>query len=409
MSAEKYLAGLQANGEIANHVPHLVEMVIQYSAAREYVLTTQDMIRSCAGGLPLDEAMRIYHDDCEAIRNGALGPRLRDTSRSIADGIEALNERMVAAVNKEPGVCGIPTGLADLDTLIGGLQRGSLLVVAGRPGMGKSSLMVSMSRQIGEIRKYGVGIMSLEMSEEQVMSRMATERAYDPRARPGAADGYSPCARIPYKSVLDGSICRKHQEIVTSAGRHLKELPIEFDYATSMTVAQVAGSARRMAAKLAKKGLTLDVLMIDYLKFIRATNRYAGQRHYEIGETTAALKELARQMKLCVVLFHQLNRRVEELADKRPGLEHLRESGDVEQDADVVILLYREAYYIAASGDLDRADGDSKKVEAEGKMDQVEFDLDLIVAKQRMGATRDVRVFCDVATSSVWSPRPARV
>jgi replicative DNA helicase len=400
MTADQYLAGLQANGEIANHVPHLADTIGQLAAAREQFLITEDLRRSIAGGMPIDEAWRIFQDDAEAIRNGALGPRLRDTQRSIADGMEALNERMVAAINKKPGVRGIPTGLADLDALIGGLQRGSLVVVAGRPAMGKSSLMASVSRQIGEQRKYGVGIMSLEMSEEQIMSRMATERAHDPRAWD------SPCARIPYKSVLDGSIGSKHQEIVTSALRHLRELPIELDYATSMTVAQVAGSARRMAAKLAKRGLTLDVLMIDYLKFIRATNRYAGQRYLEVGEVTGALKELARQMNLCVVLFHQLNREVEKVADKRPGLEHLRESGDVEQDADVVILLHREAYHIAASGDLDRPDGDSRKVEAETKMRQVEFDLDLIVAKQRMGATRDVRVFCDVATSSIRSPRP---
>jgi replicative DNA helicase len=114
-------------------------------------------------------------------------------------------------------------------------------------------------------------------------------------------------------------------------------------------------------------------------------------------------------MNMCVVLLHQLNRKVEDKADKRPSLEHLRDSGAVEQDADVVIFLYREAYYIVATGDLDKADGDPKRVAAEAKMAQVEFDLDLIVAKQRNGPRRDVRVFCDVATSSIRSPAPAGV
>jgi replicative DNA helicase len=253
LSAAQYLARLQANAEIDKHVPHLAEHVIQYAAAREQVLITQDLIRGCCSGVPIDQALRILHDDSEAIRNGYLGPRLRDTSCSIADAIGGLNERMIAAINKEPGVSSIPTGLADLDILIGGFKRGSLVVVAGRPGMGKSTLMVSTGRQIGEYRKYGIGIMSLEMGNDSIMSRMVTDRAYDSRERPGTADGYHPCTRIPYQSVIDGSICLKHQQIITLAMRHVTELPIELDYAGSMTVAQVAGSAPRMAAKLAKK------------------------------------------------------------------------------------------------------------------------------------------------------------
>jgi replicative DNA helicase len=288
----------------------------------------------------------------------------------------------------------IPTGLVDLDALIGGLHRSHLVVVAGRPGMGKSTVMVSVGRQIAERRKYGVGIISLEMDEVSIGSRMATDRAYDPSCR------------IAYNSMINGSISPRHQQIITNATFDLRALPIEFDFASSMTVAEIAGSARRMAAKLAKKGVTLDVLMIDYLKFIKATARYAGQKHYEIGEITAGLKALARMLNCCVVLFHQLNREVEKTAERRPGMEHLRESGDVEQDADVVILLYREAYYIDRSGDRHRDDGDPKKVEAEAKMAQVRFDLDLIVAKQRMGPAKDVRVFCDIGSSVVRSPRP---
>jgi replicative DNA helicase len=287
----------------------------------------------------------------------------------------------------------IPTGLVDLDALIGGLHRSHLVVVAGRPGMGKSTVMVSVGRQIAERRKYGVGIISLEMDEVSIGSRMATDRAYDPSCR------------IAYNSMINGSISPRHQQIITNATFDLRALPIEFDFASSMTVAEIAGSARRMAAKLAKKGVTLDVLMIDYLKFIKATARYAGQKHYEIGEITAGLKALARMLNCCV-LFHQLNREVEKTAERRPGMEHLRESGDVEQDADVVILLYREAYYIDRSGDRHRDDGDPKKVEAEAKMAQVRFDLDLIVAKQRMGPAKDVRVFCDIGSSVVRSPWP---
>lgn len=252
-----------------------------------------------------------------------------------------------------------------------------------------STVMCSLGRQIG-LAGYGVGILSLEMDRVQVGYRMLTDHAYDPRYR------------ITYNSVLKGSIRPHEQQQLIEAGRdlRLRAPPIEFDFATSMTVAEVAACARRMATRIEKQGKKLGVLMIDYLKFIKATARYAGQKHYEIGEITAALKGLARQLDCCVVLFHQLNREVEKTAEKRPGMEHLRESGDVEQDADVIILLYREGYYIVRSGDLANQE---KKVEAQASADRVAFDLDMIVAKQRMGPAADVAVFCDITTSSLRS------
>jgi replicative DNA helicase len=288
--------------------------------------------------------------------------------------------------------------LVALDKLTGGVQRSNLVIVAGRPGMGKSTFMPSVARQIAAavndagVAKYGVGIISLEMDKAAIGLRVMADCAYDPQKQ------------ITYSSMNNGRISLDHQEIATNAACDVKALPIEYDFATSMTVAEIAGSARRMAAKLIKKKLALDVLMIDYLGFIRATSRYAGNRVYEIGEITAALKELARQMNLCVVLFCQLNRQVEIRAEKRPQLADLRESGNIEQDADVVIMLYREAYYAADA--VETASAPAAKAEAQANLAKVEFDLELLVRKQRQGPPGTVRVFCDIGSSAIRSPRP---
>jgi replicative DNA helicase len=388
LSINQYLARLAAESTVAMNIPYFADTTMQYSAVREHVLNARDLVDGCLGGVPVDEALKIFHDQSEATRNGFLGPGLRDTSATMEQTVEAAFDRMTAAVNNEPMALGLPTCIAELDKIIGGLVRGNLVVIAGRPGMGKSTVMCSVGRQVA-LQGYGVGIISLEMDQVQIGYRLLTDHAYNP------------AERIPYTAIVKGHLTTRDQEVLTLSGRDLKETaPIEFDFATSMTVAEVAATARRMAARLAKRGRGLDLLMIDYLKFIKATNRYAGIKHYEIGEITAALKGLARILNCCVVLFHQLNREVEKTGDKRPGMEHLRESGDVEQDADLIILLYREGYYIDRSGDLANPE---KEAIAKAAKQRVEFDLDMIVAKQRMGPAADVKVFCDITTSSLRS------
>lgn len=387
LTINQYLAGLAANATIGLVVPAYADEVVQLKIARENILNARDLWDGWTNGVPIAEALRTFNDLSEATRNGYLGPGLRDTSSTILDTMHKAIKRMGAAMRKEPTALGMSTGIAELDKVVGGLARGNLVVIAGRPGMGKSSVMVSLARQMA-LAGYGMGIQSLEMDEIAIGYRMVTDQAYDP------------AHRIAYNTLIRGSINDDEAEIITAASYQLHGVPIEFDFATTMTVAEVAGSARRMASKLEKKGKALDVLWIDYLKFIKATSRYAGQKHYEIGEITAALKGLSRILNCCIVLFHQLNREVEKTDGRRPGMEHLRESGDVEQDADLIMLLYRESYYIDRSGELANP---LKEVEAKRKKSEVEFDLDIIVAKQRMGPAADVKVFCDVSTSSVRS------
>ena len=200
---------------------------------------------------------------------------------------------------------------------------------------------------------------------------------------------------IPTDKILRGDLTNGEAERLVLAAREYDNLPLTIDTAGYLTVAEIASRARAKKMAMARRGQSLDLLVIDYLKFVRATARYAGQRHYEIGEITAALKLLAKDLDLCVLLLAQLNREVEKRDDHRPRLSDLRESGDIEADADVVLLLFREAYYLESDPKV------ATDIELLRKLDQKQNSLEIIVAKNRMGSTGPVEVFCEPASGAV--------
>lgn len=393
MSATQYLAKLAARAGGSSSVLTFADKLAHLRAIRDHIHNGFDLgAVVAAGSMPVDEALRIYHDQVETIRMGHLGPGMRDTARSVEEVMRATAERMVAALQGVTTTLGVPTGLAELDGLTGGFQRGDLVIVAGRPGMAKSSLALSMARQ-SAVLGHGIGFLSLEMGEPAVGVHLATDHLYE---------------RYPvaYTNIWRGEISDKIAAEIEEAGHEVGKLPIEFDFAPSITTAEISSKARRMAAKLEQShGVKLETMYIDYSKFVKASDRYAGQNVLEIGEITAMCRTVAKQMDCAVVLLHQLNREVEKTVEKRPSLEHLRGSGEVEQDADVVILLYRPAYYLVRSGDL-RSQNDEVRMAAQIAHDRDAYRLDLIVAKQRMGPADDVSVFCDVASSAIRSPAP---
>jgi replicative DNA helicase len=179
------------------------------------------------------------------------------------------------------------------------------------------------------------------------------------------------------------------------AQRAFETLPFIIDDSSRLTVGEIASKARAMKAQLEAKGQTLDALVIDYLKFVNASNRYSGQRHYEIGEISAALKGLAKDLNVAVVLLAQLNREVEKRDDKRPQLSDLRESGDLEGDADVVLFLFREHYYLKLAS--------AKDPSLEGRLADTEHKIELIIAKQRMGPTAPVEAYCHMGAAAIRS------
>lgn len=187
----------------------------------------------------------------------------------------------------------------------------------------------------------------------------------------------------------------------------MNELDLVIDHRSSITIGEIEATCRVVKRRLEREGRAFGVVIIDYLKQVRATERYRGQRVYEIGEITSGLRDIAKRLGLCVVLLAQLNRSVENRENKRPTLGDLRESGDIENDADVVLLLYRDAYYLAREA---REAEPEKARELTAKLQAAEHELEVIIAKNRNGeGERTLPLFCDIGRSvvaaSAWNDR----
>ena len=262
-----------------------------------------------------------------------------------------------------------------------------------------TSLMVSCGNAIGRmsVRRerdgepgWGVMEFSLEVPQDQFMARHVADLVRSSRRT------------IPFGNIMRGELEDDELWIVEDGVRRFDDMPIIVDFAPKLSVADIALRVRTEKARFARQGVQLRVVFIDYLKFIKASDRYRGQRVYEVGEITGALKALAKQERVCIVLLCQLNRANEARDDKRPGLADLRESGDIESDADVVVFLHREAYYIEKSAKFRENDSDTLARHAE-----LVHQAELIVAKNRAGPTRTVLVYCNIAASSLGNLREA--
>lgn len=298
--------------------------------------------------------------------------------RMIGDGTAAVIDRMSRKMQGEVIDACVSTGLKALDTKLGGgFQAGQLIIIAGRPGMGKTSAGVSIARQAAR-KGHAGGFFSLEMPSEQISARFISDEAF------------SGPHSIAANQVLMGHLRMDQAERVAEASRAFSDLPLALDDSSSLTVGEIGARTRSLRNRFAREGKALEFIVVDYLKFIKATERYRGQRHYEVGEISAGLKTMAKDLGIAVVLLVQLNREVEKRPDKRPELSDLRESGDLEADADVVLLLYREAYYLAND-----KNADPSRVEA------AQNALEIIVGKQRMGSTGSVEVFIHPGASAL--------
>lgn len=298
------------------------------------------------------------------------------TAGSVAEAMLALTDERMAS----GGFGGATTGIADLDQMIGGLKPSQLYIIAGRPGMGKSTIAGSIARQCAKAGN-GVFFGSLELAEDMQMARFLADEAMDMGA-----------SGIAYEDILRATIRRDQRERLGEAAQRIAGYPLLISDKTNITVAEIRSMAKEAAAQFARSGRELKLVVLDYLKFIRATDRYAGQRVNEVGEITGALKAMAKEMGIAVILVCQLNRQNEQREDKRPQLSDLRESGDIEQDADVVMFVYRDEYY--ARRETDEAKRDERLTQCRNIME-------ILVEKNRNGRTDTVRAWCDVATQSV--------
>jgi replicative DNA helicase len=291
-------------------------------------------------------------------------------------------DKIADAYRNEGKIIGIPTGLRDLDQKLGGLQRGNLVLLAGRPGMGKSAMLLAMLRQAG-IRDFRSLVFSKEMPATELGERMISDYIFD-----------LPITHVPYSNLRTGSFHEQMFDYVREAAMVCSKLPIDVEEQSNLTMSQILTRARRYKRRHGR----LDILAIDHLGLIQASDRYRGNRVNEIGEITAAAKAAAKELDCVVVLLSQLSRKVEERADKRPILADLRDSGSIEQDADTVMFLYRPTYYLASS---EPEPGTEAHLQWQRDSEAAHNKLIAIIAKQRMGPTGQVELFCDIASNAI--------
>jgi len=291
------------------------------------------------------------------------------------------------AINSGGHVSGKTTGFTSINEKVGGLHDSDLIIIAGRPGMGKTSLATNIAfncadrllrdRRDGIEKSVGaaVALFSLEMSSDQLATRILAEQA-----------------AIPSEALRMGKISRDDFQQLSYASQRLADLPLFIDDTPALSVAALRTRARRL-----KRRHDIGLIVIDYLQLMQGSGRSQDNRVNEISEISRGLKGLAKELQVPVIALSQLSRAVEQREDKRPMLSDLRESGSIEQDADMVWFVFREDYYVAArEPKMPGGDTDVKGHEAhaawQAEMERVYGLAELIVAKQRHGATGKVRL-----------------
>ena len=381
LTGAQYLARLAAEAVPVINARDYARVISEHADRRSIIRAAECAATQAATGTvsPANLAVDCMADfDAIATRYSAE----HTASVSFEKASERSIERMQAAMQRGGAMTGITTGLPDLDRKINGWQRGDFILLAGRPGMGKSGLTISSLRQ-SAAAGFNALLFSLEMSAENVTDRMLSDACFNMRAP------------IPYFDIARGGVTNEQAEKIIDAKRSLRQLPIKIDPQGGLTVAQIAARARRHKQQLERQGKTLDLVAVDHLHIVKPSGRYSGNRVNEITEISGALKPLAKELNVPLVVLAQLSRQVEGREEKRPMLSDLRDSGSLEQDADIIIFLYREAYY------LQGALGDPAKDHARiARLAEIQNTLEANIAKQRNGPTGTVELFFNPASNA---------
>jgi replicative DNA helicase len=294
-----------------------------------------------------------------------------DVASTARDAVQKIEN----AINREGDVSGIPSGINELDDVLGGFQNSNLIIIGGRPGMGKSALVTSFAHSASLHllkEKKSVGIFSLEMSCEEIVERLLAMKT-----------------RIETTRFRNGKIDKTDFDKILMAQQDLSKLPIFIDETGSLSIATLKTRARRMI-KQKKMGL----MIVDYLQLMHGVTEQArSSKVLEIGEITMGLKAMAKEFNIPIIVLSQLSRAPEKgRPDKKPQLADLRDSGNIEQDADIVMFIHREEYYLKKE---QPPAGDIKMQEWQNKMDFVKNKTEILVAKHRNGPTKNITIFYD--------------
>jgi replicative DNA helicase len=376
VSLKQYLANLCAQSTTIINAPDYARVVRDYADMRSihevYVRMTDaqepDPDRAAAESIDVLDGIIASR----AVNRSAKGMSM---SEAIVSGVDAAAN----AYKFEGVVNGLKTGLSDLDWKLGGLSPGQLIVLAGRPGMGKTGVALSVALNLGKTGEPGV-IFSLEMDEVELSQRMISDMVFEMGVK------------VPYHVLRTGRFDEKKFYAVTSAARSMEKFPIRIETKARITLGELSARSRRL-----KRRGELKWLMIDYLQLMEGSKRYSGQRVQEISEITMGLKALAKELGVPVILLSQLSRDVEKREHKRPHLSDLRDSGSIEQDADVALMLYREEYYLQ---NREPRPGTPEHEMWQNDMQRANGKVEIGIAKNRGGPTGTVQLWCDIGCNA---------
>ncbi|MFN7269037.1 MAG: replicative DNA helicase [Cereibacter sp.] len=373
LGGPSYLARLAGAAISAFAARDYAQMIYDLAVRRELIGLGRDIsARAARVDVESDPREQITEAEQRLYRLGEQGVAERGFQsflKAVTDAVNVAN----AAYQRDGGLAGMSTGLIDLDKKLGGLHPSDLLILAGRPSMGKTSLATNIAFNIARTYRRGrlpdgsegavqggvVGFFSLEMSAEQLAARILSE-----------------ASEVPSDQIRRGDMTEAEFRRFVEAAKALEACPLYIDDTPALPISQVAARARRL-----KRTHGLDVLIVDYLQLLKGTSKE--NRVLEVSEITQGLKAIAKELDIPVIALSQLSRAVENREDKRPQLADLRESGSIEQDADVVMFVYRDEYYKEREkpGDHEL----EKMVQWQQLMEQVHGKAEVIIGKQRHG------------------------
>ena len=376
-----YLAEIIARSSAIIDILDYGKIIYDLHLKRKLVVIGQDIVNNA---YKIDDE-KLANRQIEEAESELFNLSNQGTSDSgfqnIKSSLKNTIDDIIVARKRDSHISGVSTQLVDLDNILGGLQNSDLLILAGRPSMGKTALAITLAVNAcealnkgieNEEEKKAVGFFSLEMSSEQLTSRILSLKT-----------------TISSTDFRSGSISEDRFEAIVKAAGDIEKMPFFIDDTPALSIAAVRTRTRRLIRKH-----NLGVLFVDYLQLLRGSSKASeANRVQEISEITQGLKAIAKEFNIPVIALSQLSRGVEQREDKRPQLSDLRESGSIEQDADVVMFIFREAYY----EERKRPDEeDAEKFQSwKTKMQQINNKSEVIIAKQRNGPVGSVTLYFD--------------
>ena len=354
-----YLLEILNSVPTASNVDYYINIVNEKAVLRNLINTATGIISDAyLGDFTINETL----DDAERKILNVARNRKTTEFKGIQEALSIAQSNLEKLSENGDEITGVPSGFYNLDKITTGFHENELIILAARPGMGKTAITLNMAVNVAMSTKKNVAIFNLEMSADQLAMRMISSR--------GQIDGYK---------LKTGRLVHNDWKRVNEAISQLAGTKIKIDDTPGISIGEIRAKCRRLAAS--EDGLAL--ILIDYLQLVSTSSKYAGNRQQEVAEISRALKTLALELKVPIIACAQLSRAVEGREDKRPLMSDLRESGSIEQDADIVAFLYRDDYY-----------------NKEARMDDNNSVVEFIIGKNRNGITKTEKLLFKKNTST---------